>query len=165
SVSLGLGNVSRFHHRVQHNIAPRDGSLRVPVWIQAAGALDKTGKQSGLRQCELAHILAKKGLRRLAESVHRKAAALPQRNLVRIKLKNLLLGEAMLELKGDNDLKELALERALRRKEKFLRQLHRQRGRAAEIAAVSQHVMPGPRDHRVVIHSSGVDYYAMVAWA
>src|SRR6185437_589823 len=110
--------------------------------------------QSGLRQCELAHILAKKGLRRLAESVHRKAAALPQRNLVRIKLKNLLLGEAMLELKGDNDLKELALERALRRKEKFLRQLHRQRGRAAEIAAVSQHVMPGPRDHRVVIHSS-----------
>ncbi len=60
----------------------------------------------------------------------------------------------MLKLKCDDDLKKLAVKCSFRRQEKFLRQLHRERGGSTGISPVSAQVMPRPADHRVIIHAA-----------
>ena len=62
----------------------RKGFSRFGLWIMP-------GQQRALRKVELAHILAEVGLRRLAESVDGKAAALPEIDLVGVHLEDLLL--------------------------------------------------------------------------
>ena len=72
--------------------------------FKSVGALNHAGQQRALGQIELAHILAEVGLRGLAKSVDREAAALAEVDLVGVHLEDLLLGEAVLELEGDEDL-------------------------------------------------------------
>ena len=82
----------------------RKGFRRLGLWIMPASSAH-SARSSWL------HILAEVGLRCFAEAVDRKTAALPEGDLVGIHLEDLLLGEAVLELEGDDDLDELALDR------------------------------------------------------
>ena len=126
-LGLVFGDGAGFDHGVEDEVAALDGALGMAEGIEPAGALDHAGKQGALGEIELAHILAEVGLDGLAEAVDGEAAALPEVDLVGIHLEDLLLGEAMLELKGDDDLDELALEAALRSEEEAARQLHGER--------------------------------------
>ena len=76
----------------------------LPIGIQPARALDQPRQQRAFRQGKLLHVFTKVCLGGLAESIDRKAATLAQRNLVGINLEDLLLGEAMLQLEGNDDL-------------------------------------------------------------
>ncbi len=130
ALGLLLGDGAGFHHRVQHQVAPLDGALRMAEGIEAVGPLNDAGQQRALGQIELAHILAEVGLRGLAESVDGKAAALAQVDLVGVHLEDLLLVEAVFELERDDDLDHLALDALLGREKEAARQLHGQRGAA-----------------------------------
>ena len=117
-------------------------------------ALNHAGQQRALGQVELAHILAEVGLRGLAKSVDGKAAALAQVDLVGIHLEDLLLGEAVFELEGDDDLDHLALDAPLRRKEEAARQLHGQRRAALDIAMSRRQIVAQRAQHADVVHAA-----------
>ena len=108
---LLFGDGAGLHHRVQHQVAALDGALRMAEGIEVVRALDDARQHGALGQIELADILAEVGLRSLAEAIDREAAALAQVDLVCVHLEDLLLGEAMFELEGDEDLVSLRLMR------------------------------------------------------
>ena len=116
ALGLILGDGAGFDHGVEHQVAALDGALGMAEGIEVVGPLDDAGEQRALGQIELAHIFAEVGLRRLAEAVDGEAAALAEVDLVGVHLEDLLLGEAMLELEGDDDLGELALDALLGRR-------------------------------------------------
>ena len=154
SFRLFLGDRAGLHHRIQHQVAALDRSVGMAEGIQPVRALDDACQQRALRQIQLAHILAEVGLRRLAESVDRKAAPLPQVDLVGVHLKNLLLGEAVLQLERDQDLDELALEAPLRRQKKSARQLHGQRRAAFRIPVARRQIVAQRAQHADVVHAA-----------
>ena len=125
-----FGDLSRFHHRVQHQVAALDHPLRVAIRIEKAGMLDHSRQHGALGEIQLLHVFAEIGLRRLAKAVDGKASLLPQGDLIGIDLEDLLLVKAVLQLKGDGDLDDLALQLLLGRKEKAARELHGKRGTA-----------------------------------
>ncbi len=67
------------------------------------------GEHRALRQVKLPHVFAEIRLRRLSKAIDGKASLLPQRNVVRIERKDLLLVESVLQLKRDGDFDDLAL--------------------------------------------------------
>ena len=99
----------------------------MPEGIEVIGSLKDAGQEGALGQIELVYVLAEVCLRGLAESVNGEAAALAQVHLVGVHLKDLLFREAVFELKGDDDLDDLALEALLRREKEVFRQLHGKR--------------------------------------
>ncbi len=136
-----FGDRARLDHRIEHEIAARGGPLRVPIGIQAAGALDQPGEQGALGQGKLADILPEISLRGLSKAVDREAAALPERHLVGVHLEDFLLREAMLKLEGDDDLEELALEPLFRGQEEAARQLHGQRRAAFHVGVTMAEIV------------------------
>ncbi len=154
---LLLGNRAGLHHRVQHQVAPIDRAVGMPEGAQPIRALDDACQQRALRQVELAHILAKVGLRSLAEAINRKAAALAKVDLVGIHLKNLFLAEAMFELKGDHNLDQLALDAPLRREKESPRQLHRQRRAALNKAMSRRQIVAQRAQYADVVHAAVIE--------
>src|SRR5580658_21699 len=126
----------------------------MPEWVQKVWALDQAGKQRALREIELANILAEEGLRRLAKAVDGKTSPLPQRNLVGVHRKDLLLAETMLQLEGKHDLRQLVADGAGVLKKKQFRQLHGERGSAASMLTVTDEIVPGPTHHASVIDAA-----------
>src|SRR6202012_2071983 len=104
--------------------------------VEAAGALDDAGEQSALIEIELADILAEEGLGGLAKAIDGEAAALAEGDLVGVHLEDLLLGEAVFQLEGDDDLQEFAAEGLLGGEEDLLGELHLE-GRATFEVAVA----------------------------
>ena len=137
ALGLVLGDGAGLDHRIEHQVAPLDGAVGMAEGIEVIGPLNHARQQRAFGQIELAHILAEVGLRRLAEAVDGKAAALAQVDLVGVHLEDLLLGEAVFKLEGDDDLDELALDALLRREKEAARQLHGQRGAALLLLAGS----------------------------
>ena len=123
-------------------------------WVQPVGALDHACQQRALGQIELPDIFAKVRLRRLAKAVNREAAALPEVDLVGVHLEDLLLGEAVLELEGDGDFDDLALDAALRRKKEAARQLHGQRRAAFGPAVAGREIVPQRSEDAVIVHAT-----------
>ena len=105
-----LGDGAGFDHGVEDEVAAFDGALGMAEGIEVVGALDDAGEEGALGQVELANIFAEVGLGGFAEAVDGEAAALAEVDLVGIHLEDLLLGEAVFELEGDDDLDELALD-------------------------------------------------------
>ena len=123
-------------------------------WIEPVGALNHTRQHRALGQVELPNIFAEVRLCRLTKSVDGKAAPLPEVDLVRVHLEDLLLGEAVLELKRHSDLLDLVLDRPVVGEEQHLCQLHGQRGSAPDVFSVADQVMPTPTRHAPVVHSA-----------
>ena len=113
--ALALAGLARrdgagLDHGIEHDVAPLHGALGMAIRIEVARALDHAGEQSALCGVELAQVLAEVGLRGLAEAVDGIAAALAEVDLVGVHLEDLLLVEAGLELEGDQNLDQLALD-------------------------------------------------------
>src|SRR5581483_5913999 len=119
-----------FDHRVQHQVAAIEGAFRVPVRIQIARPLHHAGKQRGFRQSEALQVLVEVGARGFGKAADGERAALAQVHHVGVELKDLLLGELLVELDGDKDFGGLALQGLLAIKEEGARDLHGD-GRAA----------------------------------
>ena len=107
----GIGRLARgptvVHHLLEHVVAPLDGEIGVPRPAVAFGRLWQNGKEGGLVQFEIAHILVEIGTRRGLD-----AEALPaERNLVEIELEDLLLGQRVLDPAGQDHLLQLARDR------------------------------------------------------
>src|SRR5271170_6020718 len=75
-------------------------------------------------------MLAEVGLRGLSKTIDGETAALAEVDFVGVEFKYFLLVEAMLELEGDDDLDDLALDAFFRREKETARQLHGERGTA-----------------------------------
>ena len=99
------------------------------IRIQRAGLLNHACQQRAFGEVKLANILAEVGLGGLAEAVDAERSLLAERDLVGVHLEDLLLGVAVLQLEGDGDFDELALDVARRRQEDAARKLHGQGGR------------------------------------
>ena len=118
--------------------------------IEAAGTLNDAGEQRAFRQVELANIFAEVGLGGFAEAIDGEAAALAEGDLVGVHLEDLLLGEAMLELEGDDDFDDLALDALFRGEEEAARQLHGEGGSALAVVSVAEVVDDGADETDVV---------------
>ena len=151
-LGLRLGDRPGLDHRVQHQVAPRHRPFRMPVGIQPARALDHPRQQRAFGQVELPYILAEIRLRRLAESVDRETPLLPERNLIGVHLEDLLLVEPALQLEGDDDLDQLALDPLLRSQEEAARQLHRQRRTALHVVVASRQIVLHRAQQPDVVH-------------
>ena len=110
-----------------------------------------------LGKVELPHIFAEVGLRRFAESIDRKAAPLPEVDLVRIHLEDLLFAEAMFELKRDDDLVQLALDPSLRRQKESARQLHGQRRPALNVMMSRRQIVTNRAQDADVVHAAMIE--------
>src|SRR6185312_4482012 len=105
----------------------------MPIRRQIAGTLHQAGKQSRFREREILQVLAEICICGLTESGDGEGAALSHVHLVGIELKNLLLGEPLLQLNRDEDLGQLAFELFLRREEESASHLHGNSGTALAI--------------------------------
>ncbi len=130
--------------------------------IEVAGPLDDAGQECALGQVELAHVLAEVDLRCLAEAVDGEAAALAQRNLVGVHLEDLLLVEAVFELEGNDDLRDLVPNGACVGDDEQLGQLHGQGGGSAAMLAVANHIVPGPTGDAEVVHAAVLEEAAIL---
>ena len=124
------------------------------IRVEVVGTLDDAGEQGTLCGVELTEILAEVRLGGLAEAVDGEGAALTEVDLIGVHLKDLLLAEARLQLERDEDLDQLALDVADGRQEDAARELHRQGGAAAGVAAIALKVVIHPAEHRVVVNAA-----------
>ena len=114
-----------FHHVVQDAVARLRGAFGFAVGRGVAvGRTDDACKEGRLSQGQLAHVFAEVGLRGLAEAMNGETGAVAKVDFVGIKLEDLLLGEASLELQRHKRLGELAPQGLLSREEKAARHLH-----------------------------------------
>ena len=132
---LVAGDGAGFDHGIEHEIAAFDGAVGVAEGSEVVGPLDHAGEHGAFGEIELLNVFAEVGLGGFAEAVDGEAAALAEVDLVGVHLEDLLLGEAVFELEGDDDLDELALDALLRREEESARQLHGERGAALLLLA------------------------------
>ena len=152
---LGLGNVMRIHHGAEDDVAPRDRACAlVMVGVQRARLLDHPGQKRAFCEIELADVLAEISLGGLAEAVDAERSLLAKRDLVGVHLKDLLLGVAVLKLKGDGDFDELALDVARRREEDAARKLHGERGGPATVAAITDQIVVDPAEQGIVVDAA-----------
>ncbi len=154
SGGFSCGDGTGLDHGVEDDVAAGEGAFGMTIGIEAAGALDHASEEGCLGGVDLFEVFVEECLRRLAEAVDVVAAAVAQIDLVGVHLEDLLLGEAGLELEGDEDLDELALDAALGREEDAARELHGERGAAARPAPVAAEVVPGPAEHAVVVDAA-----------
>ncbi len=107
--SLVRGNHRVFRHGQKRAVSRFDGALRAAFRRRVTiRGVDNAGQERRFRERKFADILIEVGERGFAESVNRKAAAIPQVDLVGVQLKNLLLREAMLQFQRHHGLGNLA---------------------------------------------------------
>src|SRR5581483_10128627 len=116
---------------VEHLALPCLGVLPIAQRAVVAGAADKSGKQGGLREVERARLLVEVDLRRGGGP----DGAVAERNVVEVHLEDLALRVRALDLKRQECLTQLAVERRLVTDEAQLDELLRDRRGALDIAA------------------------------
>jgi hypothetical protein len=99
-------DLAELGHAPQHVLLALLGALRIGDRVIERGCLRQPGQHRGLGERELVERLAVVGLRCRGESI----GALPEINLVDVELEDLLLGQAVLDLEGEQGLVELARE-------------------------------------------------------
>ena len=90
------------------------------------GTANQPGQESSLGEREGADIFIEIDRSRLAKSIDGKAIALTEINLVRVKHKNLLLGQPVLKNQGEKDFRQFSPDGAARRQKEIARKLHGQ---------------------------------------
>jgi len=131
ALSFGGGDGPCFDHGVEDYVAARHGALGMAVGIEASWRLYGAGEERALGKVELLKTFAEEGLSSLAEAVDRVAAALTEVDFVGVHLEDLLLVETVLELEGDKNFDELALDAFFRGEEEIFRELLGEGGTAA----------------------------------
>src|SRR6185312_664220 len=96
-------DVAEVEHSLQHVPAARGGQMRMDDWVVKRRRLRNTRERGGLGHRQLIEALAVVGLRRGRYAV----GALAEEDLVEIKLEDLLLGELVIHLVGDDGLLQL----------------------------------------------------------
>ena len=127
---FGGGEVAGLLHDLEHEVAALEGALWMAVGVEAVRALNEAGEGGELGGVELLEVFAEEGLGGLAESIHGERSALAEVDLVGVHVEDLLLREAALELEGDEDLGEFALQGAGGREKEAARELHGDGGAA-----------------------------------
>ncbi len=145
--------VAGFDHRLQHQVAPFQRALGMPVRGEIAWPLNQPGQHRRLGQREILDVLAEISPRRLAKAADGERTALSQVNLVGVELKDLLLGELLFQLKGNQNLDQLALDPLLGRQEEAARELHGD-GRAALFVAARPQIDQRRFQQPPIIHSA-----------
>src|SRR3982074_3736040 len=125
----------------------------MPIGRKKTGTLDYARQQSCLGQRNVPEILVEVGLRSLSESTDRERSPLSQVYPIRVKLKNLLLTELLLQLFGDQHLCELSPHGFLGSEKESAGKLHGDR-RSALIVPPANHVDPRRLRHAKEIHSA-----------
>ena len=149
---LHVRQITVLVHQPQHDVAPLQRPILVPVRVVQVRLLDHARQQRRLLHLQLAHVLAEVHLRRLAEAPHGECAPLPQVHLIGVVLENLLLGQLLFNLQGDHRFGDFAPPRLLRTKPEVARQLHAQ-GRGALRLAPFAHVLEDRLDNTQRIES------------
>lgn len=138
---LEFGDVAVFAHEAEDDVAALDGAFGVAVGVEIVGALDEAGEEGGFLKAKIAEVLAEIDLGGLAEAVDGEALALAEVDLVGVVLEDLLLGELLFELEGDEGLERLAFPCLVAGEPEEAGELHGDGGGA--VAAVLGDVDPG----------------------
>src|SRR4051812_39311255 len=101
---LAFADGARLHHGIEYQVPSLDGAFRVSEGIEIVRSLNDSRKHRTFRQVKLPHVFSEVDLRSLAESLDRKAAALPEVDLVPVRFENLFLRKAVLQVKRHQDL-------------------------------------------------------------
>ena len=143
---LRARNEAVLQHAINDVLLPGTGPFRVTDRVVGARRLWQTGKHCGFRDRDFLERLVEIGFTGGRESV----GSLSQENLVHIDLKNLVLGQQVLQLEGQENLVNLAGVGFFGREIHVARHLHCDGGGALafEIAQVGQ----GGTQHAFVVH-------------
>ena len=106
----------------------RNGERRDGDWMMPA-------MRRGLGQRDVAHVLAEEDARGLRDAVNLERPALAEHDVVQVQLEDLVLGEARLEHERHELFLELAAQGLLRRQERVLDDLLRDRAAADQVRA------------------------------
>ena len=143
---LRCSNMSQLGHPPQNVVLPLPGALQIRYRVVHGGRLGQPGEHGGLGEAQLLERFAEVDLRRGGKAV----SALPQINLVHVELEDLVLGQAVLDLEGEEHFVQLARGCFLRGEEKVARHLHRD-GAGALAAAAGDEVGVGRAQHSYII--------------
>src|SRR5205823_404197 len=102
----------------------------VAVWVEDARPLDEAGELRRLGQIDLAEVLPEVDLGGLPETADIERPPPAQIHLVGVVLEDFLLGEALLQLQGDDHLRELTRVTLALVGPEHARELHAERRRA-----------------------------------
>ena len=136
-------------HAPQHVLLAQLRALRVRDGLKRDGALGSPASMADSASVSSVEPLAEIDLRRRGEAV----GALPEVDLVDVELEDLVLGEARLDLEGEQHLVELAGERLFLGQEEVARDLHGDGARALAHAARDEIGQRRPR-HADVVHAA-----------
>ena len=129
-----LVDLAVIEHRQQHLIAALQGAIGMENGRIGRGGLGQPRQQRGLRQRELAQVLAKIEFRRRFKT----ESAVTQTHLVRVHGENLRLREAALDLNRQQNLLELSPEALFGRQEEHPAELLGQGACSLRLAPLEQ---------------------------
>ncbi len=153
---LGVRYVAQIVHAPQHVQLPLLGALGIDHRIEAGRGLGQAGQHRRLGHVDILQRLAEVNLRRLGEAV----SALSQVDLVDVQLQNLVLGQARLDLEGEQRFVQLARKRFFLGQEKIPCHLHGN-GRRSLTPAAGGQIGVGGADDALIVHA-GVLIEALV---
>ena len=136
-------------HLPQHEIAPREQPVAIAHGVVIRRRLGQRRQRRRLVRGEIRKRLVEVGLRRRSDAVR----VLPEKDLVEVKLEDLLLAQRGLHAGGEDDLLDLAFRPAIAGEQEVLHHLLRDRRCTAHI--------PAARLHR--LHRGGADAAQVVA--
>ena len=139
-------------HAVEHPVSSVDRLLRILVGRIEVGPTNQTRQQGRLRQGQTSDVLVEVGIRRFAKPVDGKTATLAEVGLIRVKLEDLLLAQALFHQQRQENLLHFAPEGAATRQEEASSQLHCERA-AALRTLVGANVGDGRAQHAVEAHT------------
>ncbi len=125
------GDVLLLRHAVQDVVAALEGVVGVFHRGEAGGVLGKAGQEGGFGQGQ---GLDRPPEQELALRLH-PVVAVAEVDLIAVEGEDLLLGEVLLDLEGEDDLLDLPLGSLLGREEEQPRELHGEGGEALAVAA------------------------------
>jgi hypothetical protein len=121
--AIVLCRVDRFrrHHRLQDDVAARDRAIEIHGRGITRGRLDEPREKRRLFDREIARMLAEVPARGRLDAVE----AIAEVHLVQVHLEDVVLGVDALDVRGEDDLLQLAAERLVAREEALARELLR----------------------------------------
>jgi len=145
NVGLGARDVVRLNHRLQDRSAPLAGGGGIDERVVLRGRLRQAGQQRHLGQVELLDGLIEEHLRSRAHADRRLAPHGAVGNIAQVVVEDPVLAVALAQLLGQLGLNDLVLEVVVGGVVRPVQvavvdQLHRERGRSLQRAALAEHV-------------------------
>ncbi len=154
-IGLGLGDVARGHHRLEHLGAAAQRVRRMLERVVVRGRLGQAGQQRILGEAQLLDRLVEEHLRRGGDAVRGLAADGAVGHVVEVVVEDPVLGVRCLELLGELGLDDLVLQIMVEpvavRQVGVVDELHGQRRRALQAVAALDRVLDGGADDALVV--------------